>query len=237
MEPNLLPTRFAISWRTEFMDWSTENAPTAVENPYRKAKVEHYMERATELARMARYSAAKKTLSVLFTLDADYQPALQLQAHIDHMLTALLSHSTASAYVPNNAHHLMRRNELVLVVDQDERILTTMTETLHKYGFGALGAASFEEAVEALAMFRPHLIISEVNFENGPVGYDLYLWVRHNEDLKGIPFLYLATRVTREMLIAGKRMGVDEFIVKPLDEEVVMASVLNCLSRRKKKVA
>jgi PleD family two-component response regulator len=195
------------------------------------------MARAEDLFRMARDSAAKNTLATLFQLDSDYKPARQLLASIEQTMNMLLSNSTASAFIPHHVHHAMRRNELVLVVDQDERILSTMAETLRKYGFGAVGAAGFEEAVEALAIFRPHLIISEVNFENGPVGYDLYLWVRHNEELKGIPFLYLATRVTREMLIAGKRMGVDEFIVKPLDEELVMASVINCLSRQKKKVA
>lgn len=219
------------------MHWFDDGNTLSVENPYRKAKLEHYMERATELFRMARYIAAKKTLAVLFQLDSNYRPAHQLQARIDQTVNALLALSSTSGFVPHNADRIVRRNELALVVDQDERILTTMAETLRKYGFGAVGAAGFEEAVEALAMFRPHLIISEVNFENGPVGYDLYLWVRHNEELKGIPFLYLATRVTREMLIAGKRMGVDEFIVKPVDEELVMASVLNCLTRQKTKVA
>ncbi len=219
------------------MHWSADDSMPSVENPYRRAKVEHYMARAEDLFRMARYGAAKKTLTTVFQLDSEYRPAHQLLANIEQTMSALLSHSTSSAFVPNHVHQGLRRNELVLVVDQDERILSTMAETLRKYGFGAVGAASFEEAVEALAIFRPHLIISEVNFENGPVGYDLYLWVRHNEELKGIPFLYLATRVTREMLIAGKRMGVDEFIVKPLDEELVMASVINCLSRQKKKVA
>lgn len=219
------------------MHWSADDSTPSVENPYRRAKVEHYMARAEDLFRMARYSAAKKTLTTVFQLDSEYRPARQLLANIEQTMSALLSNSTSSAFVPNHVHQGLRRNELVLVVDQDERILSTMAETLRKYGFGAVGAASFEEAVEALAIFRPHLIISEVNFENGPVGYDLYLWVRHNEELKGIPFLYLATRVTREMLIAGKRMGVDEFIVKPLDEELVMASVINCLSRQKKKVA
>lgn len=220
------------------MHWMPPTKPLSVDNPYRKAKLDHYMERAEELVRMARYDAAKKVLATVFSLDPHYKPAEQLRQDIEAALRRLLNNATESEYVSSPPARPLRRHELVLVVDQDERILTTMAATLHKYGFGAIGAASFEEAVQALALFKPHLIISEVNFENGPVGYDLYLWVRHNDELKDIPFLYLATRVTREMLIAGKRMGVDEFIVKPLDEELVMASILNCLTRqRKKKVA
>lgn len=208
----------------------------SVENPYRKAKVEHYVERVEELMRMARYSAAKKTLSTILLLEPNSRAGLALEKHIDLALAELAPMSAPSRNASNGNVRYLRRGELVLVVDQDERILASLAGTLRKYGFGAIGAGSFDEAVEVLSNFKPSLIISEVNFENGSVGYDLYLWIRHNEELKSMPFLYLATRVTREMLIAGKRMGVDEFIVKPLDEEVVMASIVNCLSRRKKKV-
>jgi len=212
-----------------------EDKTAAVDHPYRRAKVEHYTERAEELARMARYRAARTTLASAFALEPQYQPAIELQRFLDETVAALLSNATALSSVGNGSGRTARRKEVILVVDQDERILTAMAQTLRAYGFGAVGASGFDEAIEALQAFKPHLIISEVNFENGPVGYDLYLWVRHNEELKDIPFLYLATRVTREMLIAGKRMGVDEFIVKPLDEEVVMASILQCLARQKRK--
>jgi PleD family two-component response regulator len=217
------------------MQWPESGNSILVENPYRKAKVEHYLERAQELVGMARFSAAKKMLRSAFSLDPGNKEAHELLKSIDADLTELLSLSTSSFKMSNGHARQFRRGELVLVVDQDERILTALASTLRKYGFGAVGAGSFDEAVEALAHHKPSLIISEVNFENGSVGYDLYLWVRHNEELSTIPFLYLATRVTREMLIAGKRMGVDEFIVKPLDEEVVMASILNCLAKRKKR--
>ncbi|MEK7671344.1 MAG: response regulator [Bacteroidota bacterium] len=219
------------------MQWSTASDTVSVDNPYRRAKVEHYVERVEELVRMARYSAAKKALSTVFMLEPNSKAGSALQKHIDSALAELLSMATPSFTTTNGQTRQLRRGELVLVVDQDERILTSLTDTLRKYGFGAIGAGSFDEAVEALSKFKPGLIISEVNFENGPVGYDLYLWVRHNEQLSSTPFLYLLTRVTREMLIAGKRMGVDEFIVKPIDEEVVMASILNCLARRKRHVA
>lgn len=212
-----------------------DEQPATVDNPYRRAKVEHYMERAEELARMARYQAARKTLASVFALDLDYPPAIELQRFLDETIATLLRSATALSYVVNGSTRMVRRKEVILVVDQDERILTTMAQKLRAYGFSAVGASGFNEAIEALQSFKPHLIVSEVNFENGPVGYDLYLWIRHNEEFKDIPFLYLATRVTREMLIAGKRMGVDEFIVKPLDEEVMMASILQCLARQKRK--
>jgi PleD family two-component response regulator len=76
-------------------------------------------------------------------------------------------------------------------------------------------------------------VISEVNFENGPLGFDLYLWVRTNQATAGIPFVFLAMKIDRDTLIAGKKVGVDDFILKPLDADVVTASVIQCLSRKR----
>ena len=90
------------------------------------------------------------------------------------------------------------------------------------------------EAIETIAEFKPNMIVSEVNFENGSVGYDLYLWIRTNVSTQDLPFLFLATRIDRDVLIAGKRLGVTDFILKPLDEDLVVASILNCLPKAKR---
>ena len=216
------------------MELATSGETTAaVEESFRKAKIEHYLDRVEELIAMARYSAARQILNKVFEFAPDDRAALTLRQHIDFELRLLAAPLSRS----NNGHRsILKRQEIILVVDQDERILMSLAGSLHRYGFRAIGAATFDEAIEALTHYPPNLIISEVNFASGPVGFDLYLWIRNNAVLSAAPFLYLATRVTREMLIAGKRMGVDEFIVKPLDEEVVMASVLNCLAKQKRRV-
>lgn len=213
------------------MELAPSSDTPVVEESFRTAKIDHYLDRVEELVSMARYCTARVQLGKVFALDPHNRAALTLQQHIDVSIRQL----AASASRPTNGNaRSPKRTELVLVVDQDERILISLARSLRKYGFTAIGAANFDEAVEAITRYPPTMIISEVNFEKGPVGFDLYLWVRHNGMLSSVPFLFLATRVTRDMFIAGKRMGVDEFIMKPLDEEVVMASVLNCLWKRKR---
>ena len=210
---------------------SIDNAVDNSIDSFLDAKIEHFLDRAEELYLMSRYDAAQTALTSVFALDPDNKAGHQLKGSIEESLGEL-------AFLPNptaNGHPATaKRGQLVVVVDQDSRILRSMSESLHRYGFAAIGAASFNEAIDALTLHKPNLIISEVNFENGPVGFDLYFWIRNNIKTSVVPFLFLATKVTREMLIAGKRLGVDEFIVKPLDEEVVMASILNCLAREKK---
>jgi DNA-binding response OmpR family regulator len=128
---------------------------------------------------------------------------------------------------------VVRRSEIVLVVDQDERVLQSLTTSLRKQGYRSLGAATYEEALEILELLLPDVVVSEVNFAAGPRGMDLFMWMRNNIRTAGIPFLFYAARIDREILIAGKRFGVEDFILKPSDDEVVTASIKNALVRRK----
>ncbi|MBI5474729.1 MAG: response regulator [Ignavibacteriae bacterium] len=207
------------------------NADLSPKFHIRKAKIEHYLDRAAELFMQARYQPALEALRSLFKIRHNHHGALSLQSQIQAELRALKSSQVRSA--SSDGHRTIKRSELVLMVDQDERVLTSLSGELRRYGFRVIGAANFTEATELLKEFRPDVILSEVNFEDGPVGFDLYLWIRNNAVLASVPFFFLATRVTREMIIAGKRMGVEEFVLKPLDTEVVIASILKSLAQRK----
>jgi PleD family two-component response regulator len=203
---------------------------------YRRAKVDHYLERARECFQMGRYLSASKSLDDVFGLEKDNAAAKELRRAAAEALAQIKNrprNGDAGPAGDDGTPGRSRRKEVVLVVDQDERLLTSLIGTLHKYGFLATSAASYDEAVETFVAAKPDVVISEVNFESGPRGYDLYLWLKTNYAGESIPFLFLATRIDRDTLIAGKRFGVDDMILKPVDDDVVIASVINCLSRRK----
>jgi PleD family two-component response regulator len=204
---------------------------------FKQAKVEHYLQRAEDYLQMGRYRVALNTLSTVSRLDQNNSAAKSLQKRIEYFIDSIKRSELLAEGVGGNGSIVRarrRRRELVLVVDQDERVLTSLTLTLRRYGFGAAGAGSYDEAIEAVSEYKPDMVVSEVNFENGSVGYDLYLWIRTHIHTGELPFLFLATRIDRDTLIAGKRLGVNDFILKPLDDDLVVASILNCLSRTKK---
>jgi PleD family two-component response regulator len=198
---------------------------------FRRAKVEHYLERAQEFVSMGRYLSARKPIESALAIEPGNPAGRTLSRHLEEMMMGLnrpVLQETSEAANPG------RRQELVMVIDQDERLLFQITKSLRRFGFRSVAAGGYQEARELLTMVSPDLIVSEVNFENGPVGFDLYLMVRTNARLQSIPFLFLATRVDRETLIAGKRLGVNDFVTKPLDEEVVYASIVSSLAKAKR---
>lgn len=201
---------------------------------FRRAKVDHFLQHVRDYVEMGRYLAGLKTLDTVFGLDSSNEEGKLLKGNIDDLVAHVLKRMTnGKKEAEREVHSRPRRSDLVMIVDQDERLLVSLTGTLRKYGFMAIGASSYEEALETYSMFRPEVVISEVNFETGPKGFDLYLWLKTNAGNQDVPFLFLATRIDRETLIAGKRFGVDDLIMKPVDDDVVIASVINCITRRK----
>jgi PleD family two-component response regulator len=196
---------------------------------YHQAKIEHFARRASEFIRMGRYAQARKTVDAILAMDGSSEEGKGLRSRIEAALADLREARNSNG----DGHGRSRRRELVLCVDQDERVLAGLGITLRRHGYRSLGAASYDEATEVLENLVPDVVVSEVNFAAGPRGFDLFLWMRTNPSYKEIPFLFHATRIDREVLIAGKRFGVDDFIVKPADGEVVAAAVAQTLLRRK----
>jgi CheY-like chemotaxis protein len=176
---------------------------------------------------MARLDSARKMLDAVFTLDPANKTASSLLQAVQGRLGEIEHRRNGGG---RNGHR-SKREELILVVDQDERLLHSMTATLCRYGFHIIAAASVEEAIEVLSHAKPDLIVSEVNFENGARGVELYDHVRGMA--VSIPFMFLAARIDRDFLIAGKRLGVDDLLQKPVDDEVVAAAITSCLTRKK----
>lgn len=198
-----------------------------------RAKAEHFIRRADECIRMSRFSAARKYLSRAAENDPASSWRKDLETAIDDKFFEIEHRGNGVGHDGSVQPLRRRRSELVLLVDQDEQLLENLGGALYRYGFQVLGAINYEEAVEAMSSVVPDVVISEVNFENGARGFDLYQWIKNNLPNQSIPFLFLAARIDRETLIAGKRFGVDDFLHKPVDEEVVTASIVNCVARRR----
>jgi CheY-like chemotaxis protein len=216
---------------------------------YQQARIEHYIRKATEFIRMGRYPVARKTVDSVLALDPENAEGVALRSQIDAILAGFMDRHNGNEKRKNeidvdsgegNVQSITSRrsgrrmrSELVLCVDQDERVLTSLGATLDSHGYWWLGAASYEEATGLLTGILPDVVISEVNFETGPRGFDLFFWLRSNPVVKDIPFVFLATRIDQDTLIAGKRFGVDDFIAKPADGDVIAAAVAQVLHRRR----
>ncbi len=105
----------------------------------------------------------------------------------------------------------------VLIVDDYKTMLRIIRNLLKQLGFEDVDDASDGSA--ALAKMREKrygLVISDWNMEP-MTGYDLLREVRANPGLSQTPFIMITAESKTENVIAAKKAGVSNYIVKPFN--------------------
>ena len=105
----------------------------------------------------------------------------------------------------------------VLVVDDYKTMVRIISNLLKQLGFQNVEeAAHGEEALAKMKSGRYGLVISDWNMEP-MTGYELLVRVRQDEGLKRTPFIMVTAESKTENVIAAKKAGVNNYIVKPFN--------------------
>lgn len=105
----------------------------------------------------------------------------------------------------------------VLVVDDYKTMVRIICNLLTQLGFTNLDDAA--NGAEALAKMKENkygLVISDWNMEP-MTGYELLKEIRGNETLRSVPFIMITAESKTENVIAAKKAGVNNYIVKPFN--------------------
>lgn len=105
----------------------------------------------------------------------------------------------------------------VLVVDDYKTMIRIIRNLLKQLGFNDVDEATDgAEALEKLRAKKFGLVISDWNME--PVsGYELLRNVREDEHLCRMPFIMVTAESKTENVVAAKKAGVNNYIVKPFN--------------------
>ena len=114
----------------------------------------------------------------------------------------------------------------VLVVDDNEKIVSVLAEYLRADGYVAVTAADGPSAVSAAAQHHPDLALVDVMLP----GIDgLELTRRFQAD--GIPVILVTARADEVDRLVGLEIGADDYITKPFSPREVVARVKAVLRR------
>lgn len=122
---------------------------------------------------------------------------------------------------------------LLMFVDDNEVLLNSMGAFLELEGYDVLLA---EDGVDALDQLQaadrlPALIISDIAMPNMD-GFELFEAIRANEEWVSIQFLFLTARDEQEDQVRGYELGVDDYLLKPFNQERLLMVIRNKLQRR-----
>ena len=113
----------------------------------------------------------------------------------------------------------------VLVVDDYGTMVRIIRNLLRQLGFSDIDdAADGAAALEKINNRRYGLVISDWNMEP-MTGYDLLRNVRANPALETIPFIMVTAESKTENVIAAKKAGVNNYIVKPFNAQTLKSKI------------
>ena len=113
----------------------------------------------------------------------------------------------------------------ILVVDDYNTMIRIIRNLLKQLGFENVDEASDGTiALERMREKKYGLIISDWNMEP-MIGYDLLKEVRANPELKTTPFIMVTAESKTENVIAAKKAGVNNYIVKPFNAQTLKTKI------------
>ena len=113
----------------------------------------------------------------------------------------------------------------VLVVDDYKTMVRIIRNLLKQLGFSDVDdAADGAEALGKMHQRKYGLVISDWNMEP-MTGYELLKEVRSDDGLKRTPFIMVTAESKTENVIAAKKAGVSNYIVKPFNAATLKAKI------------
>ena len=112
----------------------------------------------------------------------------------------------------------------LLIVDDETDIRRTLRTALEADGYAVREASDAGEARRAIEKALPDLILLDVKMP-GEDGLTFCRRLREEPGRKGLPIIFLTSRGQETSRIVGLEMGADDYIVKPYDNDELVARV------------
>lgn len=124
---------------------------------------------------------------------------------------------------PHNAGKVAK--PVILFVEDEQDLREVVAEELTDAGYDVVQACDGVEAMSLLATTLPNLILCDITMPRMD-GYELLRTVRETRaDLLDVPFVFLTAHDGSEKIVQGKHAGADDYLVKPIDFDLMLATV------------
>ncbi len=112
----------------------------------------------------------------------------------------------------------------VVVVDDDRIMLRLISTWLTQSGYDVATAADGREALRVIEHFQPSIVLTDWNMPHLS-GLDLCREIRDKHPTPYVYMLVVTSREDREDVIQAVDAGADDFLVKPIKEDELLARV------------
>ena len=120
---------------------------------------------------------------------------------------------------------MIQNNKKILVVDDEENILISLTYLLKKEGFTVQTATNGKEALERFKQFKPEVILLDVMMPEKD-GFSTANEIRNIDKKSDTYIIFLTAKGTSQDKMKGYISGADDYVVKPFDNEILLDKIM-----------
>src|SRR6266581_1930198 len=127
--------------------------------------------------------------------------------------------STRGLMASRGHKNMSKGGARILVVDDEIEIVRALERSLAAHGFEVFTAGSGEEALEAISLHRPDLILLDLGLPSMS-GLEVIKRVRAQSNL---PIIVLSVKDTEHDKVQALDLGADDYVSKPFGMDEVLA--------------
>ena len=116
-------------------------------------------------------------------------------------------------------------NELILCVEDEPDLLRDIVEELREAGYETISASNGQQALKQLGNHKVQLVLCDISMP-GVDGFEVMRRGREQGLVQAdTPFVFLSAANNPQDIAMGKRLGADDYLVKPIDYDVLLATI------------
>jgi len=119
----------------------------------------------------------------------------------------------------------------ILIVEDEERVAAFYREALAGAGYASRTAQTGAAALAALDDFSPHLVLLDIGLKGRTDGFAVLAALRGREDAGGFQVVIVSGRGMTTDIVRGLDLQADDYLVKPVSHEELLARVRARLRR------
>ena len=116
------------------------------------------------------------------------------------------------------------RNKKILLVEDSRDVRTVLVSSLELERYIVYQADNGQSGLKVLQAVTPDLIVSDINMPRMN-GIEFFKAVRQNPLWTTIPFIFLTANNTPEDIQAGRSLGVEDYLTKPIEPRDLISIV------------
>lgn len=120
--------------------------------------------------------------------------------------------------------------EIILIVEDNDVLRQGLQALLEAEGFTVHTAIHGLDGLEKVKSCPPDLILADISMPEMD-GYAFFEAVRARPEWVSIPFIFLTARRGREDIFAGKKLGAEDYLIKPVTRQELVTTIRSRMAR------